>query len=264
MMATALRKCREGGHNLSLEDMASHKMDGRAIADHLANSGLDGLIISPMRSLKSDLLTAISDNVPRMVMLGARQADEGFARVSFDERAGAKKLTGTLIALGHKRIGFISGEGDCASAKARREGFVEALEDANLPVDESLIVSGEYTVETGMSAGMHLLDLKTPPSAIFCANDDMAAGVILAAHRKGMSLPEDLSVVGFEDTAIAKLAWPQLTTIRQPIARMTEIAVDYLSKGQFPSDLPNTRMLDDTHLQITDMELIERKSVASL
>ncbi len=266
MMVTALKTCRQEGHHLVLEDMPQSE-DGsiqpQAIADRLALVGLDGLIVTPLLARTSELIDTLAEQIPQMVVLGTNNLNSGITRISFDDFSGAKKLTEALINKGHKRIAFLSGHADCPASIARRDGFEAAMADAGLKMTSDLMIEGEYNLETGMAAGDKLLSQSKRPTAVFCANDDMAAGVQLAAHRKGLKLPDDLSVAGFDDTAIANLVWPQITTVRQPIGRMTQIAVETLSKGSFPSDLEGAAMLSMNHLQITDVELIERDSVAS-
>lgn len=217
MMVTALKTCRQEGHHLVLEDMPQSE-DGsiqpQAIADRLALVGLDGLIVTPLLARTSELIDTLAEQIPQMVVLGTNNLNSGITRISFDDFSGAKKLTEALINKGHKRIAFLSGHADCPASIARRDGFEAAMADAGLKMTSDLMIEGEYNLETGMAAGDKLLSQSKRPTAVFCANDDMAAGVQLAAHRKGLKLPDDLSVAGFDDTAIANLVWPQITTVR--------------------------------------------------
>jgi len=113
------------------------------------------------------------------------------------------------------------------------------------------VMAGEFDFESGLAAGGMLLDLPNPPSAIFAANDDMAAGVLAGAHSRGLSLPEQLSVVGFDDTTLARTVWPALTTIHQPMAELAHTATEILIAGG-----------DITHRRLPHT-LVERASVAA-
>lgn len=130
-----------------------------------------------------------------------------------------------LIELGHTRIGVVGGPDDVMSARARLAGFRTAMEAAGLPIVEELIRPGDYSTESGISAAQALLALPQPPTAIFALNDLAAFGVYAVARRSGVSIPEQLSVVGFDDVPGAQWAGPPLTTVRQPLAKMAEEAV---------------------------------------
>jgi LacI family transcriptional regulator len=129
-----------------------------------------------------------------------------------------------LIEQGHRRIGFIEGPHGFRSAAERRLGFEDALRAAKIKLPRSLIAEGSYTFESGLKAGNLLLDLVPPATAIFASNDEMAAGALHAARQRGLDVPQDLSIVGFDDTAIAAHIWPPLTTVRWPIISMARSA----------------------------------------
>ena len=122
-------------------------------------------------------------------------------------------------------------------------------------IDESLIETGDFTYVSGMQCAVKLLGHKDPPQAIFACNDDMAAGAIAGAHRSGLRVPEDLTVVGFDDTQIASSNWPTITTVRQPIREMAKSAINLLGS----SDVEETKSKKTVLLS---HELIERKSSA--
>jgi LacI family transcriptional regulator len=137
-------------------------------------------------------------------------------------------MTNYLLALGHRRIGFIKGHPNQTASQEREKGFITALTEAGLKQDPALMVQGYFSYRSGLDAAETLLALKPTPTAIFASNDDMAAAAVSVAHRKGLDIPGDLSIVGFDDTAIATNIWPELTTIRQPITAMAEIALDMI------------------------------------
>jgi len=129
-------------------------------------------------------------------------------------------MTAYLLELGHTRIAFIKGHPNQTASARRFEGYQAAMQEAGIPPDQNLIQQGYFTYRSGLEATEKLLARKKPATAIFASNDDMAAAAISVAHRRGLDVPRDLSVVGFDDTPTATTVWPELTTIRQPIAAM--------------------------------------------
>src|SRR5579863_4110770 len=141
-----------------------------------------------------------------------------------------------LLALGHRRIGAIAGPGDYLCSRARIDGYRSALERAGLPFDPSLVRHGDFYHEGGFIRGGELLDLATPPTAIFAGSDQQAFGVYEAARQRGLRVPQDLSVVGFDDLPVARWVSPPLTTVRQPLAEMGRAAAQML--GEIIEDRP--------------------------
>jgi LacI family transcriptional regulator len=137
-------------------------------------------------------------------------------------------MTSHLLSLGHVRVGFITGNPDQTASARRQEGYEAALRERGLAVDPELIAPGLFTYRSGLDAAERLLRLKNPPTAIFASNDDMAAATVAAAHSHGLAVPSDLTVCGFDDTAMATTIWPELTTVRQPIGDMSRAALDLL------------------------------------
>lgn len=139
-------------------------------------------------------------------------------------------MTRYLLSLGHRRIGFIKGAQNQSASAERLIGFETELSQAD-PSAEGLIESGEFTYRSGFEAAERLLGARRPPTAIFASNDEMAVAAIAAARRRGLDVPRNLTVVGFDDTPLAATIWPALTTVRQPIAEMAEAAVTRLVRG---------------------------------
>lgn len=133
-----------------------------------------------------------------------------------------------LFGLGHKRIGYISGRAELESSNRRLKGYKDALKKAGIALDEQLIASGDYTTETGVIGARHLLALKKPPTAIFASNDQMAMGVFQVAEEMGLRIPDDLSVIGFDNITESK--YMGLTTVDQFISEMGYVATQMLIK----------------------------------
>jgi LacI family transcriptional regulator len=152
--------------------------------------------------------------------------------VASNDREAVREATRYLIDHGHRRIGLVLGPHGFRSARERRQGFEEALGGAGIKLPRSMIADGNYTFDSGVLAADRLLDVIPRPTAIFACNDEMAAGVLHAARQRGMEVPRDLSIIGFDDTPIAAHIWPPLTTVRWPIISMARSAALKLTAGE--------------------------------
>lgn len=168
---------------------------------------------------------------------------------------GALQAMEYLLRLGHRRIGFINGRPEIASSGHRLKGYQDALLNAGIPLDESLAVPGDYSTDTGRERALELLSMKEPPSAIFAANDQSAIGVFEAAEELGVRIPEDVSVIGFDN--ISEAQYLGLTTIDQFLADMGYIAIQMLIK------LINDEPLD-VHVHKMPTKLVVRSSCRAL
>jgi LacI family transcriptional regulator len=158
------------------------------------------------------------------VRMGSARLDDEAHLVESNDRQAVAAAVSHLIALGHRRIGFVAGPQGFRSAYEREQGYRDALAAHGLAVDPALMTGGNYTFETGLEAGRVLLAGPARPSAIFSSNDEMAAGIVHAAHEAGLQVPRDVSLIGFDDTPIAAHMWPPLTTVRWPIKAMAHAA----------------------------------------
>jgi LacI family transcriptional regulator len=134
--------------------------------------------------------------------------------VDNDDYGGTRQGVAHLIGLGHRRIGLVATPLDAPFGRQTWQGYVDAMAEANLPIEPWLIITSDFTMEGGVAAGTALLDRRPPPSAIFAVNDEMALGVMRAAHQRGLRIPDDLAVAGMDDIPSAVLAQPPLTTVR--------------------------------------------------
>ncbi len=205
---------------------------------------LDGVILTPPFTERADVRHLLSRRGLRYAMTSPAETDASVPSVYMDQAEAAAVMTAHLIALGHRRIGFVYGDRKYASSERRFEGFCRALADAKIELDMRLIQRGAYSFESGSRAAETLLSLDPRPTAIFASSDDMAAGVLAAAHRLNIELPGQLSVAGFDDTDLATVVWPPLTTIHQPVRELGYAAADLLlgsergpEQRQLPFDL---------------------------
>ena len=206
-------------------------MLGEDVLGFFRQMDLDGVIMTP----------PIADHIP--VLDELERAGTPYVRVSptvelergpsvaIDNVEAARQMTRRLIDLGHRRIGFVIGHKDFAVSAQRLDGYMNAIRECGIPLDGSLLQQGEFDFRSGQIAAERLLDMRRSPSAIFASSDDMAAGVLSVAHQRGLRVPADLSIAGFDDTDLASLVWPPLTTIRQPFRAMAERAAELLFSG---------------------------------
>ncbi|MFD1949957.1 LacI family DNA-binding transcriptional regulator [Sphingomonas arantia] len=206
-------------------ELGDHEIE---VTRHLIEGGIDGVILPPPLCETDSILDLLSAaGVPTVSVASGLPADELLA-IRIDDREAARTMVRHILALGHRRIGFITGNPNLSASARRLEGYSAALEESRIPLDEKLIAHGLYTYRSGLDAAEQLLELDDPPTAIFASNDDMAAATVAAAHRRGLDVPGDLTVCGFDDTTLSTAIWPELTTIHQPIADMSRAAVALL------------------------------------
>jgi LacI family transcriptional regulator len=185
----------------------------------LTNSISDGVI------LVAPVADELNVDAP-IVSIDPLASNPNYPSVHATNYHGASEAMEYLIGLGHKRIGYIGGRVELESASRRLKGYTDALEKAGIPIDEDLIASGDYTTETGISGTRQLLALSNPPTAIFSSNDQMAMGVYQVAQELGVRIPDDLSVVGFDNITESK--YMGLTTVDQFISEMGYVATQLL------------------------------------
>jgi DNA-binding LacI/PurR family transcriptional regulator len=203
-------------------------LDGEAASDEwlarVSASRTNGVILA-LAELPSAYRTRLAAlNVPVVIVDPVGQPDPHIASVGAANWAGGFTATEFLINLGHRRIGTITGRPALPCSQARVQGYRAALEHAGLPADPALVRTGDFTFEAALTAAAGMVELADPPTAIFAGNDFEAMGVYEAARRRGLRIPDDLSVVGFDDLPMSAWAAPPLTTVAQPLAQMAALA----------------------------------------
>ncbi|WP_225561527.1 LacI family DNA-binding transcriptional regulator [Rhodanobacter sp. DHB23] len=228
LLVGALRGATRNSAQLVIEAWSEREPDAeRAAARALARS-VSGVILPPPLC-ESEVVVAelLRAGVPVVAIASARPC-AGVSNVRIDDFQASREMAAHFIAKGHARIGYIKGDPSQTASQLRYEGFLAALHDAGIKPDRTLVHQGHFTYRSGLRAAGKLLARRHPPSAIIASNDDMAAAVVSVAHRRGLDVPGDLAVAGFDDTTAATTVWPELTTIRQPIAAMADSAIDIL------------------------------------
>lgn len=198
-----------------------------------------GVILVGRSGYSEELLKELESHPAPVVAIGRHQIP--CSSVQYDNLQGAIDATSHLIQLGRRRIAFIGGPRSSSSAVDRLEGFRRAMERHGLPVDERLVVESDFTLEGGATATDRLLERCEPPDGLFAANDPIAIGAMHQAKSRGLHVPGELAIVGFNDVPIAAFVDPPLTTVHLPLHRIGEIAAELLLRQlQSPEEKPVT------------------------
>jgi LacI family transcriptional regulator len=225
------------------------KEDEQKLLPHITqNSFVDGLIVQATTDT-DPIIPYLLNNSIEFIMLGSlSEMDPRMNFIDVDNNTGGYLATDHLIGLGHQRIAHIAGTLDNRAALDRKAGYEKAFTDQNIPIDPNLIIEGDFTEESGYSCTKQLLKMK--PDAIFASSDSMAVGALRAVMEAGLSVPDDLAIVGYDDLPPATSTSPKLTTIHQPIRQFginaVEMLIDIITNG---NNLPHQAVYD-THLVI--------------
>jgi LacI family transcriptional regulator len=221
----------------------------------LASHHTDGVILVLTRPTETQLGQLRSAGIPLVVIDPANTPPPDIPSVGATNWAGGLAATEHLLSLGHRRIAAITGPADFLCSLARVDGYRSALERAGVAFDQGLVRYGDFQHEGGFARAVELLGLPERPTAIFAGSDQQAFGVYEAARQHGLRIPEDLSVVGFDELPVTRWASPPLTTVRQPLAEMGSTAAQML--GELIEGLP----LRSNRVELST-ELIVRESTA--
>ena len=220
------------------------------LREFISRHRLDGVVFSSSVAEDERLLPLLTDLGVPYVRVASTAVDVPERSVVGVDRDAAVLAGAHLAALGHEKIGVVSGPLSFLSARERHGGFESALRDAGLTLDPGLVVEGDYTFDAGLRAGSQLLEAEDRPTAVFAANDEMAAGVLQAARRAGLVVPDDLTVVCFDDFSIASHVHPPLTTVRIPTRDMGRLAITTLlstapgcAAGSLAQDCPRPELV---------------------
>lgn len=246
---TALRGIEDeldrGGHSPLFVSGHWNAVEEARCIEMLKTRRVDGIIVLGGR-LSDTALRQCARQLP-VVVTGRRLKAPGLFALKFDNQAGARLATEHLIGLGHRRIAFLAGDPAHADALEREAGYREALQAGGLPYLPELAVPGYFHEEGGLTATDRLLELRARFTGLFAANDQMAVGALLALHRRSIRVPQDCSIVGFDDLLASRHALPPLTTIHQPAYEMGQLAgtaMLQLLAGERPTvDLPAPRLI---------------------
>ncbi|MCI5046345.1 MAG: LacI family DNA-binding transcriptional regulator [Aquisalinus sp.] len=212
----ALSACQEAGYHLVVEILSDDNLS-KQVEKFLATTKVDGVFLTPPVCDDEEIIKVLDRTATPFVRLSPLNPAEHEAYVAINDFEAAREITSYLISIGHQRIGHIAGAANHLSALERHRGYRKALDDAQIYYDDALVVSGHFDFDSGRLAAKKLFGLVSPPTAIFAANDEMAAGVLATAHELEIQIPHKCSLVGFDGGTISEVVWPRLTTINQSV-----------------------------------------------
>ncbi|MFC8404877.1 LacI family transcriptional regulator [Actinospica acidiphila] len=250
----------EGIVDAAAESGASVVVSKASSAPHwardLVSAGRRAVIAVTSVHTAAHLKELARSGLPLVVLDPLHLPDSRVHSVGATNFAGGLSATRHLLSLGHRRIAYLGGPAMAVCNQARMHGYRAAMEAEGAPVPEAYVRPGEFTYESGLAGAAELLDLdEPPPTAVFAGNDEIALGVVETARARGLRVPEDLSVVGFDDTSLAQMASPPLTTVRQPLREMGAAALRTALR------LANGEKAESHHIELAT-ELVVRASTA--
>ncbi len=257
----AMRACAEQGYVLVTHNANPAKPEDRDRIRKLADSGqYDGMILTPPycddRALIDPLLAA---HFPIVLISAGPDSKKLAPSVGIDDERAGFELGEFLVARGHCSFVYVDGPENHVSAGLRLRGFLNAMQGSGIDPGSVHLLRGNFTFKSGVELSAQAFALSPRPTALVCANDDMAAGALFGAHRLGINIPADVSITGFDDTPVSEIVWPPLTTVHQPLRQIGGKAVELLVQtlsGKF--DEARTGM--NTHVPFT---LLERASTTT-
>ncbi|GAA1686730.1 LacI family DNA-binding transcriptional regulator [Nonomuraea maheshkhaliensis] len=216
--------------------------------EDVSDRGSRGIVLALSELSPADHKRIAQLGVPVILVDPVGDVDSDDPSIGAGNWGGGLAATRHLLELGHRRIAAITGPMRFLCSQARLAGYRAALERAGIPPDDGLVEHGDFHYSSGLKSALTLLDLPDPPTAIFAANDEQATGVYAAIQQRGLSVPHDMSVVGFDDVPVAQWISPPLTTVRQPIAELGALAIRTLLAHEEGADLPQGRVELSTKL----------------
>lgn len=256
MLLGGMLKCAEHGYRMIFELVDTHSDHvERELLGAIAALQPDGIILTPPHSDSPQIVNFLAEQKIPFVRIGSIQNGAGIP-VSMDDEGSAHQATRYLLERGHRKIGFISGSSEYALSGWRVDGWRRAMQEASLPCD-GLLAEGDFSYASGVEAAGKLLSGPERPTAIIASNDQMALATLEVARLMGLSVPEDLSLISFDNTPLVHFTQPPLTAVDQPIAATTSKAVELLIAAQKGDAAPK-------ELTVVQASIFVRESVAPL
>ena len=206
-----------GSYNLAVE-----AIDDLDDFHQISTRNFDGIIVMSQSPNDNEFIAhVLKENIP-IVVLNREVVDQKVTTILSDDLTGAFNLTRYIIEQGHKEIALIEGKPEFRSTYKRKQGFINAHQEAGLRINEDYIIKGNYDLESGYAAMQIILELKRRPSAVFCSNDEMALGAMKAIKQRAISMPDEISIAGFDDMGFTAYLTPSLTTVLRPVEDMSK------------------------------------------
>ena len=245
----------DAGHRLVVIAERPERPELSSVLERLRDGSSDGVVLTTTL-LRSGMPVELERHGVPFVLLNRTSEVVDADCVTVDNAGGARRMGELLVGLGHRRIGAILGPSDTSTGRDRERGFRDALTAAGLDLDPALVRHGEFAAATGTHAVADLLATARPPTALFCANDNIAVGALAQLHRAGVAVPADMTVVGFDDLEVAGWPWIELTTVHSPLATMARSAATLLLQ-RLAADAPLAPRHD-----VHEARIVERSSHA--
>ncbi len=227
LLEGAYAACEKTGHALLLRPCTAD-LDPRLVRRFVRQTRVDGVLLTAPIADRSDVTSLLVETSIAFAQISPRDTDPRWTSVGPDDAEASRALTDHVLGLGHRRIGFVKGDPRHGASHKRLAGHLACLRNRGVAADPTLVVDGNFDFDSGKRGFHALWQLPDPPTAIIACNDDSAAGVVVAAHQRGIGIPGTLSVAGFDDSPTATHTWPALTTVRQPIAAIASRASELL------------------------------------
>ncbi|MDB3947722.1 LacI family DNA-binding transcriptional regulator [Gammaproteobacteria bacterium] len=250
--------CKNTGYNLVIQecDYKSNELKND-IVQFVEDFKIDGLIVTPPLSDMAEFLQNLDNYQIEYSVIAPSTLNTESLYVSSNDYEAAFTLTSQIIKHGHKDIGFIKGHPKHSASHLRFNGYLDAMKSHGIEKNDQWIKQGNFSFKSGFDAGVEIFHSEKIPTAIFASNDSMAAGIMKSAQMKGMKVPNDLSLAGFDDSPIAHQIWPALTTVKQPVEKMAAHAAKILI-AKFDG------LAEQTKSKEFKSELIMRESLKTL
>ncbi|MFF2449210.1 LacI family DNA-binding transcriptional regulator [Neobacillus sp. NPDC058068] len=216
------------------------------------NQRFDGIILMSQSVSDNPFIYHVKQMKIPLVVLNREVEDDSIITVVSDDKVGSRQAVEHLIQNGHKDIAIIEGKQGFKSAQQRKEGYLKALNEENVTINKAYAVEGNYDMESGHQAMEQLLSLPHPPTAVFCSNDDMAIGALNAVFARGLNVPDDISVVGFDDIGFAQYTNPRLTTVKRPVEQISIMGAENIQSLIQTKNVSGEKILVNTELIIRD------------
>ncbi|WP_342669141.1 LacI family DNA-binding transcriptional regulator [Catenovulum maritimum] len=207
------------------------------LVEMVKHSRMSGLLLTPPLSEMTDIIQSLEEKGIKLVRILSGNANSKVTTPSVfvDDRSAAFQITQHLIEQGHQKIAFFGGDEEHNSSQERRQGYIDALTQANIKIESGLMLAGRYSFESGVESCKRVMSGVSKPSAIFACNDEIAAGALFSARLLGLDVPKDVAIAGFEDNPFSRQTWPKLTTAAQPTQEIASQAAELLFKNLRPS-----------------------------
>lgn len=227
LLEGAYAACEKASHALLLRP-CTDDLTPAMVRQFVRQTRVDGVLLTAPIADRSDVTSLLVETGTAFAQVSPHNTNPLWTSVGPDDAQASRALTAYVLDLGHRRIGFVKGDPKHGASHKRLAGHLDCLRSQGLETDPALIVEGNFDFESGKRGLNALWQLADPPTAVIACNDDSAAGVVVAAHERGIGIPGTLSVAGFDDSPTATHTWPALTTVRQPIAAIAFRATELL------------------------------------